>query len=623
MVRRHVLAALAAGIAAGDEDVARAAIGRIDPVLRGVARRRLASALIDAALVVSEVDRHALPRDPADAARHVQRIAALAVLGEPAVAPGDPSSVLAAYHREQRPPGSRLPIATIASGLAGLGLCAAFAVYIFTRPGPAAKTYVAPAPPPSVGAFKTGGVPLRDAAIEHLLAEPLPRLVIAVDHQDADDSANEHHRLITELRAAPELRAHGPALATAWTTLLDQLDQWPAHPTEAQAQAHGATLIATARRMSDELAGAGLGYLIEGDVYGGENPQAALFVYRIEQVAFVIAAGLPRRVVTARRIDHLNIEHTMLGMQSSELADPVLLYEQIDHHVATQVIPVVAPDAPFPLLEQGWTGSAETQALQLAAGAAVRTELRAALGADADVTVQIGALLRERTDIVDQWRDALARRRLQIVDTDDLFLPENMVSQLSGLVPHYQSERVTAIEEELAKLEAPRIASRCNELVAATVRRHEAEHGVDGDRKTPLRYPAALEAETGDVNDGDGNPRGLVRHARAELNAWLSQIANDPVTPQLVVWDLAGHAFAKPGWGSPESYVAVVVLSGLAKQLGATLPGPMIHDGEIDRDRLAVASMVIAKTSDADLRRAATALWTELYGEPLVVVTDR
>jgi hypothetical protein len=69
MVRRHVLAALASGIAAGDEDAARAAIGRIDPVLRGVARRRLERALIDAALVVSEIDRHALPKDPAEAAR--------------------------------------------------------------------------------------------------------------------------------------------------------------------------------------------------------------------------------------------------------------------------------------------------------------------------------------------------------------------------------------------------------------------------------------------------------------------------------------------------------------------------------------------------------------------------
>ncbi|MBL9020254.1 MAG: hypothetical protein JNL83_39075, partial [Myxococcales bacterium] len=49
--------------------------------------------------------------------------------------------------------------------------------------------------------------------------------------------------------------------------------------------------------------------------------------------------------------------------------------------------------------------------------------------------------------------------------------------------------RVEAIEEELAQLEAPRIASTAQQLLAASVRRHEAQHGIDDDRASPLRYP--------------------------------------------------------------------------------------------------------------------------------------
>src|SRR3954463_3861317 len=91
MVRRHVLAALAAGIAAGDEDAARAALSRIDWILRGAARRRLELALVEAALVAGDLNANDL-----EASRHVQRIAALAVTGSPATDPTDRIAVAAA-----------------------------------------------------------------------------------------------------------------------------------------------------------------------------------------------------------------------------------------------------------------------------------------------------------------------------------------------------------------------------------------------------------------------------------------------------------------------------------------------------------------------------------------------
>ena len=77
MVRRHVLHALAAGIEAADEDVARKALARIDWILRGRARRRLEAALLEAVLKTGVSDYTA----PA-AVRHVLRAAALIVRGE-------------------------------------------------------------------------------------------------------------------------------------------------------------------------------------------------------------------------------------------------------------------------------------------------------------------------------------------------------------------------------------------------------------------------------------------------------------------------------------------------------------------------------------------------------------
>ena len=65
------------------------------------------------------------------------------------------------------------------------------------------------------------------------------------------------------------------------------------------------------------------------------------------------------------------------------------------------------------------------------------------------------------------------------------------------------------------------------------------------------------------------------------------------------------------------------MLDGFARHLGGGDHAPVIHDGAIDRDRLAAVATPIARASGADLRAAASALWTELYGEPLTVITDR
>jgi hypothetical protein len=619
VIRRHVLAALDAGIAAGDEDTARAALSRTDWLLRRRARRRLERALIDAALVSGD-----LSGGDAESARHVQRVAALALRGTPAAQPIDRAAVAEAYAAARAVRPSRVPIATIAGAAVAVAAITGVAGYLATRPGPPPRNYQRPLAPPSATAFRDGGVPLRDPALETALTGPLTDLLLAADHPDRPGADAERIRLVTTLRAEPAFAAHGARLASAWRDLLNDLDRWPERSAGRLAHAAGDVLRVSARSLSDRLAAAGLGYVIEGDaLYGGEHAQAALYIYRVEEIVFVTAGGAPRRVVSLRRIDHLNFVHTVLGMHSEELADPMLLLEQIDQHVATQIMPVLAAGAEFPLADPSWSPTAPAKQLATAAGSAIRAELRGALGDDTDDAVRIAALLHERAEVVEHWRDTLERHHLRMIATDELFLPDGLLDQLDGQVPRYQRERVAAIEAELASLDAPRIASRCHELIAATVRRHEAEHGFDADRPAPLRYPPALEAELGEADDRNGEPRWLVAHARHELGAWLAQIANDPKIPQLVMWDLASHAFSRHRWGTPESYVAVVVLDGLARHLGGGDHAPVIHDGEIDRDRLAALATRVAKASDAELRAAASALWMDLYGEPLIVIADR
>jgi len=155
---------------------------------------------------------------------------------------------------------------------------------------------------------------------------------------------------------------------------------------------------------------------------------------------------------------------------------------------------------------------------------------------------------------------------------------------------------------------------RIQQLVAATVRRHEARHAIDAERERPLRYPRPVKQYLGAAD-------GSQLRAQLELAAYVSQVANDPYLPQWTLWNLASHAFGSR-WGGAESYVAVIVLEGLASQLGAFPTRPLVVGGRLDREALAQLARPLAAQSSEKLRAAARALWLELYGEPLVPIVD-
>ena len=607
MLRRHVLAALAAGIAAGDDDAARRALRTTDWVLRRRARKALETALIDAALTTTE---RGGATDP-EAARHVQRVAALTLARAPHVDVMDRERVAAAYAALPAVTAPRLPVVTLVAALLAASVAVAVVLVIAAIPGPATRTYERPLPPPVAGAFKTGGVPLRDAAIEKLLTGDFTTYVLNIDHARRTSGPPPPHP------DGGAIASKGPALAKAWTEMIDMLDRWVTIPASSMDFDELATeLRRKVRAVSDQLAAAGIGYYLEADLFSGsDTAHAVVYSYRVEEVVFVKAAAQPRRVLSLRRLDTINLQHSLLGMQSQELGDPVLLLDQIDEHVASQVFPVLAEGAPYELAEEMWLGTEPGKSLAATAGAAVRHELDAALGADAAAAGKIAALLRERAELVDAWRKDLEAHQMVMPSTDELFLPQTLLDSLDGYVPGTQLRRAKDIDEEIAVLEGPRIASKCHQLVAASVRRHEAQHGLDDDRAEPLRYPPALEEHLGEPNRS-------VDRVRAELSAYVSQLANDPVTPQFSLWNVARFAFMRRTWGTPECYAGVLIAEGLARHLNIASAGPVIHDREIDRSRLATLLAPMATLPGDQLRAAARAVWKDLYDEDLIPIED-
>ena len=514
----------------------------------------------------------------------------------------------------------RIAIALVTAALAAAGVVA---FEIATRKTPP-RVWHRPLPAPTARAFESGGVPVHEPAIDTALAQPLTDLVIQAGNA-RDTGSVAFARTLATLRATD--LGQRPQLVAAWQHALD------AYGIAVSAAELGAggneinqhdrdALREAVKELTDQFAAAGLGYFLEGRFRDG---YAYIQAYRVDEVVFVVTNGTPRRVLSISRIDHLNTAYAVLGMQDENVGDPVLHMERIAEFVASTELPALAPDAAYPLAEDTWLVTPEGKALAAAIGAAVRREYSAALGADAASGTQIATLLVERGEIIAKWRDHLEKRRIVFSETDELFVPPDLLKALDGAVPHYQLERVEAIDGMLAELEAPRIHARLHDLVAATVRRHEAQHGFDYDREAEARYPDALARLLGSPHDEDGNEIAIVASARHELSAYLSQVINDPVTPHAALWHLAQQTFSRDRAGTGEFYAGVVVLEGLAAQLGldtTLLSAPTFHRG-LDRERMATLALAIAKLPDDKLRDAASALWRELYGEAATTVVDK
>jgi hypothetical protein len=607
MLRRHVLAALDAGIIAHDEDAARAALRRIDPIARGAARRKLERSLIDAALAC---DGAQLATPPSD---HVMRLAAVTLAAQDANA-GDVEGTAAAYAKLPKRAMPRLPLITIVVALLTAALVAGGVLFVQRSLERPPRTFARKLPPPSADAFAKGGVPLHDPAVDTLVGVKLTDLVVQAGRRTAGEM-NTFDTLDGQLRAPSALLKHGVPATKAWDNLVAVLDRSAqiAARKEIDQRAHD-DIAEAARELTAQLQTAGLGYFLEGRFKGG---YAYVQAYRVAEIVYVTTAGAPRRVLSLRRLDKLNTAYALLGMHSED-RDPVLHLERIDENVATDVMPVLADGISYPLADREWMITDPGKALAAKIGDVVRREYKAALGPDAKAVDEIAKLLTKRNDIVDEWRDHLDRKRIYFRRTANLFLPPDLLDQLADVTPNYQRRRVREYEERLAELEAPRIHARIHDLVAGSVRRHEAQHGFDYDRDTELRLPQQLRDFVGDPHDGEGNPRAIVRSARAELAAYLSQVANDPLTPQATLWHLGTQVFHRDERGTGEYYAGIVIFEGLARHLGATLE-PRRY---VSRESLARHALVIADVSADKLRAAAKALWTELYGEPLTEIVD-
>ena len=634
MIDRAALAALARAVEhGGDLDSASAALARVDPLLRAAARRRLRVAHADALLATRE--------KRADGGRHALRLAYLLLAGAPP-APGardDVEAVTAAYEAARARHGAPATLGfwwpTSLVLLAVVAGSATAALALVDRPAPApvaaSVAIAASAGPGYRGAFASGGVPAPgpdDPVIRRVFSAEVPGFVIALDRfsdarrggaPPAELGAAEAEMAAARARALglDAQRALGEGPARALGALLtaaraaagaragdpgDRVD-------EGVAEAAGA--------LDDALAAAGTGYFVDGAVvHDGESGRRLVIVYAfaVERVR-VFAAGEARvRALHLRRIDPLNWSHTLLGFTRPHLRAAAVLLDQLDEQVLNLVAPGLGAGAAVPLFEPEADRGLRDR-IEARAGEIAREEYGALPGIDAASVRRLGELLGRRRALFDGWGRRATERGLTLVIPAKLRLPEGITRSLDGFASRAELGELRALDEALGGEAPGRAFAALRDALAASVERHEVQHRLDAARRSPI-MPKALADRVGPL-ESDGHEQPQAAAARAELSAYLAELARDTRTPRFGLGMVARFLFDRRLHGTAESYAALVILEGLAAELGVAADAPLVAGGAVDRRGAGKLYLGLADLPPERLRAAAGRLWERLFEAPL------
>ena len=124
--------------------------------------------------------------------------------------------------------------------------------------------------------------------------------------------------------------------------------------------------------------------------------------------------------------------------------------------------------------------------------------------------------------------------------------------------------------------------------------------------------PAELEAYVG-ASERDGDP---ASRARAELSAYLAEIARDDRTTRSNVTLLSRYLFAKRLQGTAECYAALVTFEGLARELRIDGAG-LVDARMINRAKVSDLFLALMAKTQPEIRDAAKRLWESLFQTPL------
>jgi len=167
------------------------------------------------------------------------------------------------------------------------------------------------------------------------------------------------------------------------------------------------------------------------------------------------------------------------------------------------------------------------------------------------------------------------------------------------------------MDEEVADPALLDAYARLRDVLVDSVERHEAQHRLDYARPDPLPMPNALELLVGPADESE--ERRFASQARAELSAYLAEIARDQRTTRVNLTMLARFLFKRRLQGMVESYAAVRDRGGPRRRARRRAAASLVNGGNILRERAAPVFLALVDKTPEELRAAAARLWGRLF----------
>jgi hypothetical protein len=495
-----------------------------------------------------------------------------------------------------------LPLA-ITVGLLALAMLAVCARADRSHP---IKPSSAPAGPPAATS-STRSDPARRAFQTHL-----PAFVIALDEWTRG-STSERERALGAGEAALLSTDTRGALGGAAFAALEKLVAAARSAATARLDDPDSAdeLARRVRDLNEALAAADLPFWIDSDVItSGAQRVVLVFSFSIEGVNRYRSGKVALRALHLSRLDQLNWTYRAFGFTATR-RDAVVLVDMIDERLVGSLLPaLVADDAAVFDVDTASSAERWLRKLTASATAVIRADLPAAARQPLD---ELATQLARRAALFEQFNDRLAARGIALETPSMLVLPDGYRDELAGVVEAKQLDQLAAIERRLrgTAARAQLVAARGPVLRAVEI--HELQHRLDIGARLPL--PKEIEALAGPLRDHKGQERQAAVHARAELSAYLAELARSDV-PRMALVQLVAFVADERSWGTAESLATLVILDELSSELQIT-GDPFVVDRSIRRDRVADRFAALTARSPADISAAARRAWERLFRRKL------
>lgn len=618
MIRSRALWVLAQLARAPDPAKVRRRLYRsLDPAVRGRVRRRV-QRLVAEQLLASE--------HPDDEA-HVHRQAYLALAGlddgtvdREAIAERFEAHAAALEEPSRHGASLRLGVALLLIG----GLVAAGAWWALKPPAALRETLAE-----SNDAWRVGGRPREGSAeVRAFFEDAFPEWVVQLDRlrRARSEGPLPESAALGRLQQESEILLgrsrvlFGADFTSFLHAVTDQGRELILSDEPPAADSH----IRSVDAFNAAIADRGLAYYVDAEVLvsrGGVAPnRLVLSTYEVRRVRFYEGPEGPIRVLRLRRLDRLSHGRQVLGFTREQVRDALVLESRVEHYMVELILPSLEPEGRMELVDRetvrgdpGWV-----DAIEAAVAEDARALARELVGARAE---ELGQVLARRRRLIEGWRERFDGD-LVIVGPRGFDLDPDRYAAVRRRLSSAEWRELEAIASDLENDELRRAYGAIEAAFTDSVERHEAQHRLDFGAGTLRDAAPLLDERLGAVRSPDGGRDRRAWLRRAELSAYLSELARAPELARVNLALIGQHLYLARAWGTAESTGTVLIFEGLARQLGLEHE-PLVVARRVQREALAELHLRLRRRSGAELAEAAGALWVELFGRPLPALSLR